>query len=104
MNTGEQKEVEYTLTMPTKTTLKNAVKGAELYIVALLVDGQGKIVNADKQKITIDETAGIENVNTTDDSEQITHYTLDGRRIQTMQKGINIVRKANGKTIKVVSK
>ena len=104
MNTGEQKEVEYTLTMPTKTTLKNAVKNAELFIVALIVDGQGKIVNADKQKITIANPAGIENVNTTDDSEQITHYTLDGRRIQTMQKGINIVRMANGKTIKVVSK
>ena len=50
---GEAKEMEYTLTMPTKTTLKNAVKNAELYIVALLVDQSGSIVNAAKQQITV---------------------------------------------------
>ena len=103
LGAGEQTSAEYTLTMPTKTTLKEAVKNAKLYIVALLVDSQGKIINADKQPITVAEPSGIENVSTTD-SEQTASYTLDGRRIQTMQKGINIVRMANGKTMKVVSK
>lgn len=102
---GEKKEAEYSLTMPTKATLKNAVANAELYIVALVTDGaNGTIVNAAKQKITVADPSGIENVDTATNSEQVTHYTLDGRRVQNMQKGLNIVRMANGKTIKVVSK
>ena len=53
LNAGEQQEAEYTLTMPTKTSLKTAVKDAELYIVALLVDKQKHIVNAAKAAITV---------------------------------------------------
>ena len=104
MNAGEQKEAEYTLTMPTKTTLKNAVKNAELFIVALIVDKEKHIVNAAKAPITIADPSGIENVNAAANNEQIARYTLDGRRVQGMQKGLNIVRMANGKTIKVIQK
>lgn len=103
LSAGEQKEAEYTLTMPTKTSLKTAVKDAELYIVAMLVDKQKHIVNAAKAAITVEDPSGIENVNVAE-SEQTAHYTLDGRRVQTMQKGINIIRMANGKTIKMVQK
>ena len=103
LSAGEQKEAEYTLTMPTKTSLKTAVKDAELYIVAMLVDKQKHIVNAAKAAITVADPSGIENVNVAE-SEQTAHYTLDGRRVQTMQKGINIIRMANGKTIKMVQK
>ncbi len=104
MNAGEQKEAEYSLTMPTKTTLKNAVKNAELFIVALIVDKEKHIVNAAKAPITIADPSGIENVNAAANNEQIARYTLDGRRVQGMQKGLNIVRMANGKTIKVIQK
>jgi hypothetical protein len=104
MNAGEQKEAEYSLTMPTKTTLKNAVKDAELFIVALIVDKEKHIVNAAKAPITIADPSGIENVNAAANNEQIARYTLDGRRVQGMQKGLNIVRMANGKTIKVIQK
>lgn len=103
LSAGEQKEAEYTLTMPTKTSLKTAVKDAELYIVAMLVDKQKHIINAAKAAITVADPSGIENVNVAE-SEQTAHYTLDGRRVQTMQKGINIIRMANGKTIKMVQK
>ena len=104
MNAGEQKEAEYTLTMPTKTALKTAVKDAELFIVALIVDKEKHIVNAAKAPITIADPSGIENVNAAANNEQIARYTLDGRRVQGMQKGLNIVRMANGKTIKVIQK
>ena len=104
MNAGEQKEAEYSLTMPTKTTLKDAVKNAELFIVALIVDKEKHIVNAAKAPITIADPSGIENVNAAANNEQIARYTLDGRRVQGMQKGLNIVRMANGKTIKVIQK
>ena len=103
MNAGEQKEAEYSLTMPTKTTLKNAVKNAELFIVALIVDKQKHIVNAAKAPITIANPDGIQTINQSSDKE-VARYTLDGRRVQSMQKGLNIVRMANGKTIKVIQK
>ena len=103
MNAGEQKEAEYSLTMPTKTTLKNAVKDAKLFIVALIVDKQKHIVNAAKAPITIANPDGIQTINQSSNQETV-HYTLDGRRVQTMQKGLNIVRMANGKTIKVIQK
>jgi hypothetical protein len=103
MSAGEQKEVEYTLTMPTRTTLKTAVKDAELYIVALLVDKQKHIVNAAKAAITAENPDGIETV-TKDDAQEVARYTLDGRRVNDGQKGLNIVRMANGKTVKVINK
>lgn len=103
MNAGEQKEAEYTLTMPTKTTLKDAVKNAELFIVALIVDKEKHIVNAAKAPITIANPDGIQTINQSSDKE-VARYTLDGRRVQSMQKGLNIVRMANGKTIKVIQK
>lgn len=102
MNAGEQKEVEYTLTMPTKTSLKNAVKDAELYIVAMLVDKQKHIVNAAKAAINGTSNA-IETVNK-EDAQEVARYTLDGRRVNDSQKGLNIVRMANGKTVKVINK
>ena len=90
--------------MPTKATLKNAVKDADLYIIALVVDKQSKkIVNAAKAAITVANPDAIETVNATDDTE-VARYTLDGRRVNNGQKGLNIVRMANGKTVKVINK
>jgi hypothetical protein len=59
--------------------------------------------NCERVKVDVSST-GIENVNAAANNEQIARYTLDGRRVQSMQKGLNIVRMANGKTIKVVQK
>ncbi len=47
--------------------------------------------------------ADIENtVNTADNSTITEIYTLGGARVNSLQKGINIVRLANGKTVKVI--
>ena len=59
--------------------------------------------NCERVKVDVSST-GIENVNVATASEQKDFYTLDGRRVQNMQKGLNIVRMANGKTIKVIQK
>ena len=104
LSIGEPVEREYSLKMPTKATLKNAVKDADLYIIALVVDKQSKkIVNAAKAAITVANPDAIETVNATDDTE-VARYTLDGRRVNNAQKGLNIVRMANGKTVKVINK
>lgn len=53
-------------------------------------------------KGTAVETTDINTVNTADNSTVTEIYTLGGTRVNSLQKGINIVRLANGKTIKVI--
>ena len=48
-------------------------------------------------------STGIEHVTTPDNGEEAI-YDLSGRRLNEMQKGINIVRKADGTTVKVLKK
>lgn len=55
-------------------------------------------------KITINfvyNTTGIDGVQTTD-SKVAAYYNLNGQIIPTLQKGVNIVKYANGKTIKII--
>lgn len=57
-------------------------------------------------KITInlvyDGTAGINDVTVAGASKEVARYTLDGRKLSAPQKGINIVKYADGRTVKVV--
>ena len=53
-------------------------------------------------KGTAVETTGINTVNTADNNTITEIYTLGGARVNSLQKGINIVRLANGKTVKVI--
>ena len=53
---------------------------------------------------TDDFTTGIDHVTTTPDNGEEAIYDLSGRRLNEMQKGINIVRKADGTTVKVLKK
>ena len=48
--------------------------------------------------------SGISGVTTTPDNGEEAIYDLSGRRLNEMQKGINIVRKADGTTVKVLKK
>lgn len=50
------------------------------------------------------DASGISNATTTAANGNETYYDLGGRRINQMQKGINIVRKADGTTVKVIRK
>ena len=49
-------------------------------------------------------STGIDHVTTTPDNGEEAIYDLSGRRLNEMQKGINIVRKADGTTVKVLKK
>jgi hypothetical protein len=98
---GEKKEVEYTLTLPVKTTLKNALQSDQLYVIALVVDQNKKIANAAKTKIQVAEPSGIETIENTASLVE-GFYTLDGKRLSTPVKGMNVIKMSNGTTRKVV--
>ena len=74
-----------------------------LRIVALLLNEKGEIVNGAQAKVTGDETTGIRNINTNaTESDVPAICNLQGHRLQTMQKGLNIIRTKDGKTKKVM--
>ena len=74
-----------------------------LRIVALLLNEKGEIVNGAQAKITGYETTGIRNINTNATEADVPAiYNLQGHRLQTMQKGLNIIRTKDGKTKKVM--
>lgn len=97
-------EVSYTLTMPTYAKLKSALQDDHIYVIALLVDSNGQIVQAAKQQVTLTAPDGIDAVEQTAADSITARYMLDGRQVTAPQRGLNIIRMANGRTVKVVIK
>ena len=71
--------------------------------MALLIGADGKIVNAAKASVKDAESSGIVAVgNKTNGMDTpVAIYNLQGQRLGSMQKGVNVVRYASGKTVKV---
>lgn len=94
---------EYTLKMPTKKTLKEAIKHDQVYVVALLLDKKtGAIVNAGRARVT--GSTGIEDVTTGTEATVVARYNVNGVQIAAPVKGINIVKMSDGTTRKVLVK
>ena len=84
---------------------KNVIQKKEnLRVCVLLINTiTGKIENAAKCTISEFNTTGISSVSDGTRSEVVVgRYTLDGRRITTPQRGINIVRYSDGRVSKEV--
>ena len=97
----------YTLTMPTKKALKEAIRscGNEVYVIAMVLDKKtGAIVNARKAKVADFGTTGIENVNNNSEATVVARYNVNGVQIAAPVKGINIVKMSDGTTRKVLVK
>ena len=102
---GEQAEVSYTLSLPTKTTLKNAINTDEVYVVAILTDTRnGSVQNAAKVKVSdSSDMTGIANYDV-DNTASTANYSLSGMLLTAPQKGVNIVRMADGRVVKTLVK
>ena len=70
-------------------------------VIMVYEEGGKKYISAPMSTVVI--TAGIENITTNDDSKE-SYFTVDGRRLQHLQKGLNIVKRADGTTKKVLVK
>lgn len=73
-----------------------------LRVVALLLDDSGKIVNGAKSKVYANAAAGISNAKAETAAEATVYFDLAGRRLAQPAKGLNIIKMANGKTVKVM--
>ena len=103
LDEGVSGDFEYTLNLPTKATLKNALQKEQIYVVAILLDSNGNVVNAAKKKVDNYTPTAIQSVSNLTDGETV-RYTLDGRQISAPQHGINIVRMSDGSVRKVMVK
>ena len=97
----------YTFTLPTKTVLKEAIEKAgydKLAVIAMIIRKDGKIENAAKFYLSNDP-AGVEGISENkSELKEVARYTIDGRRISTPQRGLNIVKMSDGSTVKVLVK
>ena len=103
LDAGATGDFAYTLTLPTKKTLKETLQKDQIYVVAILFDNHGNVVNAAKKKVEEYSPTAIHSVSNAADSEAA-RYTLDGRQISAPQHGINIVRMSDGTVRKVLVK
>jgi hypothetical protein len=101
LQADEEKVESYTLTLPTKATLKSAINEDELYVVALVIGADGKIINAAKAKVE-KISDGISTVKTAGNNTVVARYSLDGRRVSETQKGLVIEKMADGRAVKVI--
>lgn len=93
----------YTVNMPTKAILKNAINNNEVYAVALVIASDGTIANAAKAKVTTSNgNTSIES--SVANAKEIARYNVAGQMIPSPQKGLNIIRLSDGKTLKVIVK
>ena len=104
LETGEVKSVTYSLDLPTKAVLLNAIKATNynVYAIVMAVNSDGTVGNAIRVKVKEDGT-GIDTVIRATETEEDARYTLDGRRTNA-HNGLNIVRMKDGSTIKVLER
>ena len=97
----------YTLTLSTKPVLKEAIEKAgydKLAVIAMIIRKDGKIENAAKFYLSTDP-AGVEGISENkSELKEVARYTIDGRRISTPQRGLNIVKMSDGSTVKILVK
>jgi len=101
---GADQEYTYTASIASKSLIQDKTK---LKAAVLLIDRtSGTIVNAAQCAIS-DEATGIQSVRNGEGSMADVpagRYTIDGRKLSTVQKGINIVRMNDGTVRKVLVK
>lgn len=102
INGAEKAISSCTLTMPTKAALKKAIKNDQIFVVALVTDEKGNVINSAKYHMPfyVPEPTAIATVQS-DNSAKEARFAIDGRQLSTPQKGLNIIRMADGTTRKV---
>ena len=103
---GEKVSTSFTLGLPTKAALKDAIKKDNVYVAVLIIDSDGTVANCAKAHVTgYDPSSdGITAPKSGLAVGSEASFSLDGRRLSAPQRGLNIVRMADGTTRKVIRK
>ena len=103
---GETATVSYTLPLASaQQQVLNVLKKDQVFLAALIIAPDGSIANAVKVQVKGYDPTGIANVNGQQAPVKATaNYTIDGRRTNTQQRGLNLVRMSDGTVRKVLVK
>ena len=100
---GSVFEGSYKITQPSKATLKNALHKDLITAAVLVVDDEtGFILNAAKTRVAMPDA--IVDVIPTTANGLSTRYNMAGQVITTPQRGVNIIKMADGSVRKVMVK
>ena len=99
---GEPQMRQFTIEPKGKPALLNAIQKDKVFVVVLLIDEFGGIINGAKAHVEIVEDTAIKSMNSY--AGEVARYTLDGQQINAPQKGVNIVKMSDGTTHKVIVK
>ena len=91
----QQIETRMTLSLPEKEMLRKAIDPNKVAVVALVVNADGTIENSAKHYLTYNP-ASISDSSVSIDAAEKERYSLDGRKLHTPQRGINVVKMSNG--------
>lgn len=98
----EVQNYNYKADITSKSVIQDKSK---LSVVALLIDkSTGNIINASKTAIEDYNPSAITIVGANADATVVSRYALDGRQLSAVQKGLNIVKLSDGRTVKVLVK
>jgi hypothetical protein len=99
---GEVQNYNFKADITSKSVVQDKSK---LTVAALLIDqSTGAIVNAAQTTIKDFNPAAINSVSASDATTQTARYTLDGRKANALQHGVNIIRMSDGTVRKVMVK
>ena len=90
----------FTLNVPSK--LRSYIDKEQVYVVALVTDGDGTITNSAKCAVAAHGTGSGIDTTTVCRPARTEYFSTDGRLLHTPQRGVNIVRQADGRTRKVL--
>lgn len=90
----------FTLNVPSK--LRSYIDKEQVYVVALVTDGDGTITNSAKCAVAAHGTGSGIGTTTVCRPARTEYFSTDGRLLHTPQRGVNIVRHADGRTRKVL--
>lgn len=94
-NAGDIETSEYTLTMPTKAALVNALDYQQIYVTALVIDNNGQIANARRVRVL---GAGEQEPDDVDS----TPIEIDGLKVSDMSETVQVMGEAMSPNAKYV--
>lgn len=98
MKAGDEKVSTYTLSLPTKATLLNAILESidKVYGIAIVLTSKGEVANAIRVRVTDASGQGIHSVEADAPKAPAMRYSLDGHQVAEGQKGFTVVRMSDG--------
>lgn len=113
LTSGQKVQNSYTLSLPSASNQKELISALDatgkgnIAVVALLIDkADNKIANATKFYMPVFDpaTTTIEGISSQEPATEVSRFAADGRQLSAPQRGLNIVRMADGTTRKVLVK